>query len=92
MDEDLSYKLVEIGHNDCVDSGGRTYHVQTEVISTSPVKIKTTVFQGGVVLDAIQQALTSEKDDSTDVILRMAKIQHEDAVRKIREGKYLSVI
>lgn len=92
MEDTYSYKLADIGHNDCVDLGGRTFHVQTEVIPTRPVKIKTTIFQDGAVLDAIQQKLTSAKDDSADVILQMAKIQHENAVRKIREGKYLSVI
>jgi len=92
MDHINSYKLVDIGHNDCVDSGGRTFHIQTEVISASSVKIKTTIFQDGAVLDAIQQVLNSAKDDSADVILQMAKIQHEDAVNKVKEGKYLSVI
>ena len=92
MNDYSRYKLAEIGHNDCVDTGGRAFHVQTEVIATKSIRIKTTIFQNGAVLDAIQQDLSGTRDDSADVIQKMAKIQHERAVKKVREGKYLSSI
>jgi hypothetical protein len=92
MNDLINYKLTDIGHNDCVNMGGRVYHIQTEVISAASVKIKTTVFQGGAVVDAIQQDLSGAKNDSNDLILQTAKIQHERAVKEVRDGKYLSDI
>ena len=81
---------MDIGRNESVSINGRVYHVQTEVISAASLRIKTTIFQGGAVLDAIQQDLSDAQDESEDLILQKAKIQHERAVKKVREGKYLS--
>jgi hypothetical protein len=37
-----------IGFNDSVDVGGKTLHIQTEVLTARGVVIRTTVYDGGV--------------------------------------------
>ena len=44
-------KLAEpwrIGFNDSVDVGGKTLHIQTEVLTARGVVIRTTIYDGGV--------------------------------------------
>ena len=52
------------------------------------MKIKTTVFEGGAVIDNSVQTYRRTEADLINKIARLAGTQHYDAVAKVRRGKY----
>lgn len=56
-------QLRTIGFNDSVESGKRSFHVQTEVLVRDGVAIRTTVLEAGAVRFAESRRLATDPED-----------------------------
>ena len=77
-----------IGFANTIEEGERSLHIQTEVTEDKGVKVKTTVLDGGEVLDAIVKNHERPETDIFNNVYSMAKKQHEISVNKARQGMY----
>lgn len=83
--------LWEIGFSDNVVCGDRTFHIQTEVIVSAAIKIKTTVLDRGVVLDSVVSFVDRNETNIIDRCAREATQQHGAVVLKTKVGQYITL-
>ncbi len=72
-----------IGFNQQVDVGNRSYHVQTEVVGSKQLSVRTTVLEGGVVCDRFSQPLASDEYAAAQTA---AEQQHRTVVDRVAHG------
>ncbi len=78
--------LKKIGFYDCVEIGGRFFHVSTEVIGNEALQIRTTVLEGGTVLDSSSSALApgdAELQECEDVV----QAHHLNILKQVQHGE-----
>ncbi|MBN2496121.1 MAG: hypothetical protein JXR96_16120 [Deltaproteobacteria bacterium] len=76
-----------LGCYDYVKRGERAFHIQTEITGGERMEIRTTVMEGGRILDAKIRPYQDREDDikkTKDIIAA----QHSLAVTDVRRGKY----
>ena len=86
-DADLE-ELGKVGRNEFVKRGERKFNIQTEVMVGNTVKIKTTIFEGGVLVDHNVQSFSRTERDLVQRLIKLAGSQHYDAVARVRRGRY----
>ena len=79
--------ITDIGYNDFIKRGKRSFHIQTEVIESDSIIIRTTIMEGGLVVDAVSQTCEPE---AHDIVHKgnLAKAQHKKALNEVQKGKY----
>ncbi len=85
--DDTHPEIRNIGYNDNVDRGKRAFHVQTEVSGEDKIKIKTTILEGGTVIDSFVQNCLQPQDDIVGP-MKVAESQHHSALAKVKSGNY----
>lgn len=87
MPKAIKDEIKNIGFYNCVELKGRSFHVQTEIISRDLMQIKSTVLEGGTVLDTSVQPYPSHLDDRIQGEA-FIQAQHEKMVEQVNQGKY----
>lgn len=80
--------LRNIGFANTIQNGERSFHIQTEIMTFRGVKIKTTILERGIVVDAIVHPLDGARGDVVAWTQETARQQHEGTVQNVRRGKY----
>jgi hypothetical protein len=80
-------ELRRIGFNDCVERGTRAVHVQTEVLGGSPLRVHSTVMEGGGILDATTRSV-DVAELQIDKVRDLVRSQHDSVVAEVRRGRY----
>jgi hypothetical protein len=80
-------EIKTIGFYNCVEVKGRSFHVQTEIISRELMQVKSTVLEGGTVLDTSVQPYPTHLDDRIQGEA-FIQAQHEKMVEQVNQGKY----
>ncbi len=86
--DDYLTAVREIGFASNFTRGDRAMHIQTEIICSGMTKIKTTVLDRGIVLDAKVQVLKATHRNTVEQIRETAEQQHENAVNALESGQY----
>jgi hypothetical protein len=81
-------ELRNIGRNEFVKRGERKFNIQTEIMVGETVKIKTTIFEGGAILDHTVNSFAQTEKDIMHKLMKVAGSQHYEAVAKVRRGVY----
>jgi hypothetical protein len=79
--------LQRIGFNDCIKRDARAVHVQTEVLGGSPLKVRSTVMEGGGILDATTRSVDIA-ELQIDKVRDLVRSQHDSVVAEVRRGRY----
>jgi hypothetical protein len=77
-----------IGRNEFIKRGDRKFNIQTEIMIGETVKIKTTIFEGGAILDHTVNSFSRTEKDIVHKLMKSAGSQHYEAVAKVRRGAY----
>ncbi len=81
-------ELRNIGRNEFVKRKDRKFNIQTEIMVGETIKIKTTIFEGGAILDHAVNSFARTEQDIVHKLIKVAGSQHYDAVAKVRRGVY----
>ena len=74
-------EIYEIGFNDQISVGERGFHVQTEVLGKTELKVKTTVLEGGTVRHVASRLWSSAI--GVDELQELAATQHQMIIDKV---------
>lgn len=74
-----------IGFNDPVESGGKTLHVQTEVLTRNGIVIRTTVLDGGIATFAESRPCPPDIADLA-ALIALVESQHKRHVEQVRSS------
>jgi hypothetical protein len=80
-------ELRRIGFNDCVARGSRAVHIQTEVLGGEPLRVRSTVMEGGGILDATTRSVNIGELPLAEV-QALVRSQHDSVVAEVRGGRY----
>jgi signal recognition particle receptor subunit beta len=81
-------EIRNIGHNRFLKRGKKRFNVQTEVIADENMRIKTTIFEAGTVVDDMVRSYGRTEDVSIRKLEKAAAAQHDEAIAKVRRGAY----
>jgi len=81
-----SAALQEIGYYDSIDREDCSVHVQTEVMVTDEIRVRTTVLKNGQVTESEVNTCRSTPDRVVVATSRAAEAQHMSMLSRIRKG------
>lgn len=81
-------ELREIGFASNLRQGSHSFHIQTEVMTSRGVKIKTTVLSGGTVVESKVLVDPNPGRHVVEQTKETAERQHNSAVSEVEQGKY----
>ena len=81
-------EIQNIGQNRFLKRGKKRFNVQTEVIADEIMKIKTTIFEAGTVVDDIVRSYGRTEDVSIRELEKAVAAQHDEAIAQVRRGAY----
>ncbi len=86
VDRALVATVTDIGLNDCVKIGRRSYHVQTEVCGRGELTIRTTVLESGRVRCAVREPYPGHLTDPQGA-RAFVDAQHKHVLNLVRRGE-----
>lgn len=75
-----------IGFNDDVRAGDRSFHVQTEVVGSVEMTVRSTVLEGGIVRYATKRRLPPDLKEIA-VARALVEAHHQETLGKVASGE-----